>query len=210
MALIWAEYSEAPARERYKLLKGYADRIGAWASWRSRALEELRRSIDQAMAADRARGQSARYRWEEPADGSRLVEILLWEGRLDDAWTEARRLGCRRGTWLALAHRSEEARPEDALAVYRQEVAALSGVTDKRVYADVVDLLRRIRALMSRLGIEEDFIAYAAEVRAANARRPAFLALFDAAHLIERRPELRVVKGAGPSASARRRFSRGS
>ncbi len=210
MALIWAEYSEGPALERYKLLKGHADRIGAWASWRSRALEELRRSIDQAIAADRARAQSARYRWEEPADGSRLVEILLWEGRVDDAWTEARRLGCRRGTWLALAHRSEEARPEDALAVYRQEVAALSGVTDKRVYADVVDFLQHIRALMSRLGIEADFTAYAAEVRAANARRPAFLALFDAARLIDRPPELRVVKAAGPPSSARPRFSRGS
>ena len=118
--------------------------------------------------------------------------------------------GCRRGTLLALAHRSEEARPDDALAVYRQEVAALFAVTDKRVYADVVDLLRRIRALMSRLGMEADFAAYAAEVRAADARRPAFLALFDAAHLIERRPELRVVKGAAPSSSPRPRFSRGS
>ncbi len=199
MAVIWAEYSEGPALERYRLLKGYADRTGAWVSWRPRALEELRRSIDQAMATDRARARSARYRWEEPADGSRLVEILLWEGHIDDAWTEARRLGCRRGTWLALAHRSEEARPDDALAVYRQEVAALFGVTDKRVYAEVVALLRRIRALMARLGLEADFAAYAAEVRAANARRPAFLALFDAARLIERPPQLRVVRGARPS-----------
>lgn len=198
MAIIWAEYSEGPALERYKLLKGYADRIGAWASWRPRALDELRRSVDQAMAADRARAQSERYRWEEPADGSRLVEILLWEGHIDDAWAEARRLGCRRGTLLALARRSEEARPEDALDVYRQEIAALFAVADRRVYADVVDLLGRIRALMSRLGVEADFAAYAAEVRVANARRPAFLALFDSAHLIERRPELRVVKGARP------------
>lgn len=199
MGLIWAEYSEGPALERYKLLKQYADRSGAWASWRPRALGELRQSIEQAMAAERARAQSPRYRWQEPADGSQLVAILLWEGHVDDAWAEARRLGCRRGTWLTLARQSEETRPDDALAVYRQEVAGLFGVTDKRVYAEVVDLLRRIRTLMSRLGREADFAGYAAEVRAANARRPAFLALFDAAPLIERPPDLRVVKGRGRS-----------
>jgi len=198
MGLIWAEYSEGPAVERYKLLKQYADQTGAWASWRPRALDELRRSIEQAMAAEPARAQAPRFRWQQPADGSRLVDVLLWEGHVDDAWDEAGRLGCRRGTWLELARRSEETRPEDALAVYRQEVAALSGVTDKRVYAEVVDLLRRIRTLMSRLGPEADFAAYAAGVRAANARRPAFLSLFDAARLIERQPEVRVVKGARP------------
>ncbi len=198
MALIWAEYSEGPALEGYKLLKQYADRIGAWAAWRPRVLDELRRSIAQAMAVEPARAQP-RFRWQQPADGSRLVDILMWEGHVDDAWHEARRLGCRRGTWLELARRSEEARPEDALAVYRQEVAALFGVTDKRVYAEVVDLLRRIRTLMSRLDTEADFAVYAAGVRAANARRPAFLALFDSARLIERPPELRVVKGARPS-----------
>jgi len=199
MALIWAEYAEGPGLPTYKLLKQYADRIGAWMAWRPRALDELGRSIEQAMAAEPARPQSPRLRWQQPADGSRLVDILLWEGHIGEAWGEGRRLGCRRGTWLELARRSEEARPGDALAVYRQEVAALFTVTDRRVYAEVVDLLRRIRSLMVRLGTEADFAVYAAGVRAANARRPAFLALFDAARLIERPPELRVVKGARPS-----------
>jgi uncharacterized Zn finger protein len=199
MALMWAEYSEGPSLERYKLLKQYADRIGSWADWRPRALDELRRSIDQAMAAEPGRAQPLRFRWQQPPDGSRLVDILLWEDNLNAAWDEARRLGCSRTIWLQLALRSEETRPEDALAVYRQEVAALIGVTDKRVYAEVMDLLRRIGALMSRLGANADFVTYAAEVRAANARRPAFLALFDAANLAERRPALRMVQGARPS-----------
>ena len=199
MALIWAEYSEGPGLERYKLLKQYADRIGSWAAWRPRALDELRRSIDQAMAAEPARAQPLRFRWQQPPDGSRLVDILLWEDNLNAAWDEARRLGCSRTIWLQLALRSEETRPEDALAVYRQEVAALFGGTDRRVYVEVVDLLRRIGVLMSRLGSTADFATYAAEVRAANARRPAFLALFDAANLAERRPALRMVKGARPS-----------
>lgn len=151
------------------------------------------------MEAEPASARAPLYRWQQPTDGSRLVDILLWEGKVDDAWVEARRLGCRRTAWLELARRSEESRPEDAVAVYRQEIAALSGVTDKRVYAEVVDLLQRIRTCMARLGTAAEFPAYAAEVRAANARRPAFLALFDAARLVERPPELPMVNGRGSS-----------
>jgi uncharacterized Zn finger protein len=199
MALIWAEFSEEPGLERYKLLKQYADRIGSWAAWRLRALDELGRSIEQAMAAEPAPARPPRFRWQQPPDGSRLVDILLWEGNLDAAWHEARRLGCSGSIWLQLALRSEETHPEQALAVYRQEVEALLQVTDKRVYAQAVDLLRRIGALMARLGRKAEFDTYAAEVRVANARRPAFLALFDAARLVERPPALRVVQGARSS-----------
>ncbi len=67
------------------------------------------------------------------------------------------------------------------------------------VHARAVDLLRRIGTLMTRLGRTAEFAAYAAEVRAANARRPAFLALFDAAQLAEGRPALRMVEGARSS-----------
>lgn len=86
MAPIWAEYSGGPTLEGYKLLKQYADRIGAWAAWRPRALDELRRSIEQAMAVEPARAQS-RSRWQQPADGSRLVDILMWEGHVDTPGT---------------------------------------------------------------------------------------------------------------------------
>ena len=199
MALIWAEYSEGPGLERYKLLKQYADRIGSWTTWRPRALDELRRSIDQAVAAAPAPAQPPRFRWQQPPDGTRLVDILLWEGNLDAAWAEGRRLGCGRTTWLRLALGSEETHPEQALAVYRQEVEALLQVTDKRVYAQAVDLLRRIGPLMTRLGRTAEFADYAAGVRVANARRPAFLALFDAARLVDRRPVLRVVQPAPSS-----------
>lgn len=204
MAPIWAAFSEGPGLDAYKLLKEYADRIGGWTTWRLRALDEVRSSIDQAMAAVPARGQPLRYRWQEPPDGSRLVEISRWEGNLDAAWAEARRLGCSRGLWLQLASESEETRPEDALFVYRQEVDALHQVTDKRVYAQSVDILRRIGALMARLDRTPEFVTYAAGVRAANARRPTFLALVDAAQLAEQRPALRVVR----EARSRRRVFR--
>ena len=121
--------------------------------------------------------------WQQPPDGSRLVQILAWEGDLDAAWTTAGTLGCSRSVRLTLAHQSEDARPEDALEAYRQEVDALLVVSHKGVYAQAVELLGRMRRLMDRLGRAAEFRDYATQVRSANARRPAFLGMFDAAEL---------------------------
>lgn len=183
MALLWSELLDEHDLASYRLLKRFADRIGAWDSWRPRAFEEVRRAVEAAIAApSQERPRFVRY---EVPDGSTIVEILAWEGRIDEAWAEARRLGCRSGVMMQLAKQSEETRPEDALAVYRDEVADILKVAGRRAYAEAVSLLHRIRVLMSRLGQEEQFRSYAAEVRAANARRPAFRSMFDAAGFLE-------------------------
>jgi predicted RNase H-like HicB family nuclease len=91
-----------------------------------------------------------------------------WAPEVEAAWDEARRLGCSRAIWLRLAQRSEGARPEDALAVYRQEVDTLLQVTDKRVYIEAVGLLRRMKALMAGLGRADEFADYASDVRVAK------------------------------------------
>lgn len=199
MALIWAELCARPSLGAYQRLKGYADRIRAWDTWRPRAMKQVRRTIASEMAAAPSPAQPTpwrnRHAWQQSPDGSLLVDILLWEGDLEAAWDEAHELGCRRTTWLNLANRGEETRPEDAVAVYRREVEALHAVTDKRVYAQVIDLLGRIGRLMSGLDRSREFAVYAADVRASNARRPAFLALFDAAGFPEPGPALRLVKG---------------
>ena len=200
MALIWSGLTEEPSLGAYQRLKHYADKIGSWPAWRSRAIEEVRRSIAVQMAAAPSPAQPTprlpRHAWRQPPDGSLLVEILLWEGLLEAAWDEGHKLGCHRTTWLKLANRCEEARPQDAIAVYRREVEALHPISDKGVYRQVIDLLRRIGQLLSGLDRVAEFAEYAATVRVANARRPAFLALFDAAGFPAPRPALRLVKGA--------------
>lgn len=200
LVLIWAEFCERPSVATYQLLKGYADRVRAWETWRPRAIKEVRRSITAEMATAASQSQPTpwlrRHAWQQPPDGSVLVEILLWEGNLEAAWDEARKLGCRRPTWLGLATQSEASHPEDAVEVYRQEVEALHAVSDKNVYEQVIELVGRIGRLMSGLDKNADFADYAATVRVSNARRPAFLALFDAAGFPQPRPALRLVQGA--------------
>jgi hypothetical protein len=195
MAIIWAQFLEQPALAAFQLLKRYADQIGTWALWRSRALAQVRRSIDAAKVAGPKLAPigQARYRWDLPPDGSRLVDILLWEGHVDEAWSEAKAQGCAPGLLLRLAAEREGAHPEDAIPIYRQEVERLLRVSDKRNYAQAVDLPGRIGPLMSRLGRATEFASCVAGIRAANARRPASTSLLDDAQLVPQRPILRAV-----------------
>lgn len=75
MALIWAEFTESPALDRYRILKAHADRIGLWNPWREKALEYLRESIAKAKDGRKEDGWG-RY---VAADHSDFVRIFLWE-----------------------------------------------------------------------------------------------------------------------------------
>ena len=109
---------------------------------------------------------------------STLVELLLSDGDLDEAPAAARRLGCHSHLWLALASRLEEMRPAEALEVYRQQVEAALGTSDRRSYGDAIALLRRAGNLFGRLGRlfgrfgrDEEFVEYARWARLAVLRR---------------------------------------
>jgi len=167
MALIWAAFEERPELEAYQRLRRYAERIDTWPDWRPRALEIVRGRVAL-----------------NGLDGTTLVSIYTWEGEFDAAWEAARDHGCERSTLLGLAKQSEKTRPDDALAVLQAEVREVLGVADRRAYTEAIGLLRRIERLMGRLGRSDDFRAYAAKVRAANARRPAFCSMFDAAGFV--------------------------
>jgi len=167
MALIWMAFEEQPDLEAYRRLQHYAERIDSWPDWRPRALEVVR-------------GRIASH----GLDGTTLVDIYTWEGELDAAWEAARDHGCERITLLRLAKQSEAARPDDALAVFQAETEEVLQVANRRAYTDAIGLLRRIERLMDKLDRSDDFRAYATKVRAANARRPAFCSMFDAARFL--------------------------
>lgn len=70
MDLIWAEFVEHPSLERYQLLKAHADRIAAWPTWRTRALEATRASIVEEQRAARPIRQMRRQRTDRRWCGS--------------------------------------------------------------------------------------------------------------------------------------------
>jgi len=84
LALIWANFVDSPGLDSYKNLKKYAERVGSWPAWREKALGALRDLAQRATA--RLRGRAFDL-GEGP--GSGLVEILLWEKKVEEAWKEA-------------------------------------------------------------------------------------------------------------------------
>lgn len=170
MVLIWAEYSERATMETFKALKAHAERIGAWQSWRERAITFLTKEIEK------TKRQSATSSWSR-ADHSSLVEIYLWEKKNDAAWKEAQAGGCTNDLWLQLAARREADHPADAAGVYRKQVEATLRFTNNDAYAEALRLLRKVRHIEKRLGRKDEFASFLGSVKEQHRRKRNFMAL---------------------------------
>lgn len=157
-ALVWQQYEQTPDLDTFEHLKSVSG--PAWPAWRERALSLLR---TQPSMPDR----------------SVLVEALLSEGLVEEAWTEAKANGCRVRLWLALADRRAATAPDDALRIYQDHLNAVISGGDQRAYRQAIDVLAKIRRLLETLGRREDFGAISAEVRAAHRQKRNFLKLLD-------------------------------
>lgn len=159
MELAWSEFLASPELSEYRKLKAHAETAGDWPRWRERALEHIRERLTRAP------------------DRSVLVSIYLWEGDGEAAWREAQEGGCSRGLWLELAARREGEHPEEALPIYQREVEPAVETKGYDGYVRAADYLRKVKALLVRLGREEEFAPYLAEVRARHRRKRNFQAL---------------------------------
>jgi hypothetical protein len=166
MHVVWVDFAEQPGLDGYRALRAHALRAeGAWPAWRRRALDAVR------AAADAGRDETLRGRGR--ADVSEFVGILLWEGRVDEAWAAAREGDCREGLRFELVRRREGAHPGEAVPLYRRRIE--DDVAGAR-YDDAVRLLLRLRDLWQRAtGHTAEFADYMADLRVRHARRPRFL-----------------------------------
>jgi uncharacterized Zn finger protein len=172
MDLIWTGFAEAPRLDGYEELKAHADRAGKWERWRTKALDFLREEI--------AREKKSKGSYlSRPVDSSRLVDILLWEGNVEEAWREAKEGGCSDQLWLYLAARREEVYPEDSLTIYQERIEPLVNRTNNKAYRDAYELLIRVRELTRRLGREAEFEEYVELLRLEYKRKRNFIKLLD-------------------------------
>ena len=144
MQLMWAQYSESPILENFKKLEKHAKQTGTWNIWRNRALDELRSRMERASDLFRD-------------DHSLLIELFLHEGKIEDAWNEARASGCSPMLWLELAEARESEHPLESLPIYFEfaEVAADNADNEKSI-----ELLERAARLMQKLGKSAQFAKY--------------------------------------------------
>ncbi len=177
MPLVWAEFAESPSLERYRDLKSHADRNGQWKEWRAKALDLLRESI----AKEKREVRRNRWGWSSWADASELVRVFLWEKDVDAAWREAIDGGCSNALWMELAAKREGDHPEDALPIYQRMIEPTINLKNNEAYREAVGLLKKARALMTRLGRSDEFARYLASIRAAHKPKRNFMKLLDRA-----------------------------
>jgi uncharacterized Zn finger protein len=110
-----------------------------------------------------------------------LVRIFLWERRVEAAWKEATEGGCSDDLWITLAEKRERKHPEDAVPIYQKAVERALRHANNDAYREAIGWLRKVRAVMTRLGKEREFEAYLSEIRADNKRRRNFIKMLERA-----------------------------
>ena len=152
VGLFWDAFSADPSLTSYRrLLREVGDTEGVDSKWSQRCVDELHSRLIEIKAG----GEAPRGVILSPAHG--LLDILLYEGLVDEAWTAATEFGCTQQVWLTLARTRERTHPLDAIAVY--EPVVLSQIEHKKTHAyrTAVELMDRIRRLAYTADVPERF-----------------------------------------------------
>ena len=176
LALSWSELLRRTSLENYERLHRRAKRARRWSEWREKAHGFLREAVAREKSA-------ARQPPWGPIRSSLLVEVLLQENDVEEAWRQAQDSGCREDLWLALAARRETTHPADALPVYQRRIGKLLQTTKNDAYREAVQHLRKIKELIVQLERPQDFVTYLMGVRKEHGRKRNFIQLLDAARL---------------------------
>jgi uncharacterized Zn finger protein len=170
-ALWWEAFERHPSLDGFrKLLVESAD-IEAR---KKQAVDLLRRRLE---AGDKRARTGNPLLERSPA--TTLVEILLYEGRIEDAWAAAAMYGCEERTWMTLARAREATHPLDAIPIYERAVANQIDTKKNGGYRTAVELLARIRTLATKGGEPQRFTALLAAVTAEHGRKRNLMALID-------------------------------
>ena len=175
--VLWAAYDAAPGLRTYRHLAEHAQRAGLWPTWHDRALELLRSRLVKKSSSPRTRGRS--QSWPAPGpDSSTLVEVLLFDGAVEQAWTEANVSGCRRDLWAELARLREDEHPADAIPVWQAEVDRQISAKNNQAYAEAVALIERVGRLMRAADRESEFAPYVEGLRVTHKPKRNLMKLF--------------------------------
>jgi len=149
--IVWQDFTRHSTLKHYQDLKLHASRAGNWDQWRDRAIAHLREILGK-----EATSPPGSYRMSIN-DYSPLVEVLLWEGDVEQAWIEAQNGGCSQRLWMQLADQRAANHPEDSLAIYLPAIEPLINQGNNDGYRQAVELLVRVKDLMIKIGCEDDF-----------------------------------------------------
>ena len=111
------------------------------------------------------------------------MEIFLWEGDVDQAWREAQQGGCNPTLWQRLAELRAAEHPEDALAVYSNQIEPLLEQTNNDAYRQAIELLLKVNDLMVRLDRKAEFEESPTRLKSKYRRKRNFIKFLNLAKL---------------------------
>ena len=171
--LYWEAFVNVPSLSGYRRLlnEGADDEI----AWSERCLDALRTRI-----ADVSSGDGSNAPHAAAALGTVLVQILMYEGDIEDAWTVSVEYGCEAQSQMTLARAREKDHPLDAIPVYERAVFEEIDRKKNQAYKAAVALLDRIRMLADRARRPELFATILERVRTEHKAKRNLKKLLDA------------------------------
>ena len=148
------------------------------ADWQQRCEQELRSRLsrlDGRVPDDRGASNAA-----VPRAADALVEILAYEGRVEEAWNAATVHGCAERMRMTLARAREKTHPSDAMDVYEPRVLELINQRKTHAYQTAVDLMDRIRRLADAANEPDRFTSLLERVRTEHRAKRNLKKLLDA------------------------------
>jgi tetratricopeptide (TPR) repeat protein len=181
VALAWRAYDERTNPAGYQRLREQARLAGVWEDSRERALSKLRAQVDTDVAAASRKKTGQPQPWAV-CDASALASVFLFEGDVDQAWSEAQAAGCSRVLWLELARLRAQDHPSEAIPIWQSDVERAIDAKNNHAYAEAVATIARIRTLMVEAGQDEAFPSYTEQLRARHKAKRNLMKLFDQHH----------------------------
>jgi uncharacterized Zn finger protein len=169
--LLWQTFEQLPSVELYRRLKAAAVDDLAAVEIRNRALGLLQAQISKP-------GRQTVARWSSPKE--LLLELMISEGILAEAWDVVRTHGCSDPILESLAKASEKTHPPEALAAYALRVDRLVSLGGQRNYENACRFIARMQAIRKRLGQNADQTAYLADLKRRHKAKRNFMKLIQA------------------------------
>ncbi len=170
--LLWQNFEQLPSIELYRRLKRVAgaDKAAVDAA-RDRAIALLRDKLDK---------PKAKAHWSSPRE--LLLQVLISEKLLVEAWKVVGSHGCNEPQLLTLAKASEQSHPDDALSAYAHEVERLVSLGGQRRYEEAGKMIARMRSIRKRLGANADHAAFLANFMDRHKAKRNLMKLLHAKH----------------------------
>jgi uncharacterized Zn finger protein len=170
--LLWQTFERLPSIELYRRLKSAASSgKAAVATVCDRVFELLRAKLDKS---------EAKVRWSSPRE--LLLQVLVSEKRLDEAWEVVRGHGCSEPQLVELAKASEQSHPDAALSAYAQSVERLVGLGGQPNYQEASELIAHMQSIRERLDASAEHAGFIADFMRRHKAKRNMMKLLQAKH----------------------------